>query len=66
VFSNSSKSSCSKYERSKGWKPSSRSSGLSEDLSRDVMGLALAKDTSSWFGFGSTWRGSSRGVFSRM
>ena len=30
------------------------------------MGLASTEETSSWFSSGSTWRGSSGGVFSRM
>ena len=58
--------SSSKYERSEGWEPSSRSSGLGEGLSKGVMGSTLAKETSSWFNSGSTWSGSSGGVFSRM
>ena len=43
-----------------------RSSGLDKGLSKDVVGSALAEDTSSWLGSGSTRRGSSGGVFSRM
>jgi hypothetical protein len=39
---------------------------LGEGLSKDVMGSASAKETSSWFSSGSTRRGSTRGVFSRM
>jgi hypothetical protein len=39
---------------------------LGKGLSKDVMGLASAKETSSWLGSGSTRRGSSGGVFSRM
>jgi len=66
VFPNSSKSSSSKYGRSEGWKPSFGSSGSGEGLSKDVMGSALAEETSSWLDSGSTWRGSSGGVFSRM
>ena len=66
VFLKSSKNSSSKYGSSEGWKPSSGSSGLGEGLSKDVMGLASAEETSSCLGLGSTWRGSSGGVFSRM
>jgi len=66
VFPKSLKKSSSKYGRSEGWKPSFRSSGLGEGLSKDVMGSALVEETSSWLGLGSTRRGSSKGVFSRM
>ena len=66
VFPKSLKSLSSKYGRSEGWKPSFGSSGSGEGLSKDVMGSALAEETSSCFGSGSTQRGSSRGVFSRM
>ena len=62
----SSKNSSSKYGSSEGWKLSSGSSGSGEGLSKDVMGSALAEETSSWLDSGSTWRGSSGGVFSRM
>jgi hypothetical protein len=65
-FPKSLKKSSSKYERSKGSKPSSRSSDSGEGLRIRGVGLALAEDTSSWFGIGSTWRGSKGGVFSRM
>ena len=63
---NSLKNSSSKYRKSKGWKPSSRTSSLGEGLPKDAMGLASAEETSSWFSSGSTRRGSSGGVFSRM
>ena len=66
VFLNSLKKSSSKSERSKGWKPSSRSSGLCEGLFRDVMGSASDEETSLWFSWASKQRGSSGGVFSRM
>jgi len=66
VFLNSLKRSSSKYGRFEGWKPSSGSSGSGEGLSKGVMGSALAEETSSWLGLGSTWRGSSEEVFSRM
>ena len=66
VFPKSLKNSYSKYESSKGWKLSSRSSGLGKGLSKDVMGSASAKETSLWLGSGSTQRVSSGGVFSRM
>ena len=56
----------SKYERSECWKPSLGSSNSGEGLSMDGIGLALAEETSSWLSSGSTWRGSSGGVFSRM
>ena len=63
---NSSNMPSSKYGRSEGWKPSSKTSSSGEGLSKGVMGSASAKETSSWLGLGSTWRGSSKGVFSRM
>ena len=66
VFPKSLKNWSSKYGRSKGWKPSSESFGSGEGLSKDAMGSASDKETSSWLGLGSTWRGSSGGVFSRM
>ena len=66
VFPNSSKSSSSKYGRSEGWKPSFGSSGLGEDFSKDIVGSASAEETSACLGSGSTRRGSSGGVFSRM
>ena len=66
VFPKSLKKSSLKYERSKDWKPSSGSFGSGEGLSRDVMGSALAEETSSWLSLGSTRKGSSGGVFSRM
>ena len=66
MFPKFSKNSSSKYGRSEGWKPSSGSSGLDEGLSKDAMGSALAVETSSWLGSGSTRRGSCGGVFSRM
>ena len=55
-----------KNGRSEGWKPSSRSFGSGEGLSNGITGLAFAEETSSWIGSGSTRRGSSGGVFSRM
>ena len=45
---------------------SSRSSGSGEGLSKDAIGSALTEETPSWFSSGSTRRGSSGGVFSRM
>ena len=66
MFLKSLKKSSSKYGRSKGWKPSFRSSGFGEDFSKDVVGLASAEETSACLGSGSTQRGSSGGVFSRM
>jgi len=66
AFPKSSKYLSSKYGNSEGWEPSSRSFGLGEGLSKGVTGLASAEETSSWFSLGSTQRGSSRGVFSRM
>ena len=66
VFPKSLKNSSSKYEKSEGWKPSFGSFGLGEGLSMDGVGSALAEDTSSWLSSGSTQRGSSGGLFSRM
>ena len=66
MFPRSSKKSSSKNERSEGWKPSSRSFGSGEGLSKGITGSAFAEETSSWISSGSTQRGSSGGVFSRM
>ena len=66
VFPKSSKSSSSKYGRSEGWKPSLGSFGLGEGLSNDAMGSSSTEETCLWFSLGSTQRGSSGGVFSRM
>ena len=66
MFLKSLKKSSSKYGRSKGWKPSFGSSGLGEDFSKDIVGSASAEETSACLGSGSTRRGSSGGVFSRM
>jgi hypothetical protein len=55
VFLNSLKKSSLKYNRFEGWKPSSRSVGLGEGLSKSGTCLALAEETSSWLGLGSTW-----------
>jgi hypothetical protein len=54
------------YGRSEGSKPSSMSSDSGEGLQIRGVGSALAEDTSSWLGIGSTWRGSKGGVLSRM
>ena len=66
VFLKSLKNSSSKYGRSESWEPSSRSSSSGEGLSKGLMDSASAEETSSCLGLGSTWRGSSGGVFSRM
>ena len=66
MFLNSLKRPSLKYGRSEGWKPSSGISSSGEGLSKGVMGSTSAKETSSWLGSGSTRRGSSGGVFSRM
>ena len=66
MFLKSLKNSSSKYGSSKSWKPSYGSSSSGEGLSKGLMDSASAEETSSCLGLGSTWRGSSRGVFSRM
>ena len=66
MFTNSLKKSSSKYRRSEGWEPSSGSFGSGKGLSKSGTCSASAEETFSWLGSGSTRRGSSRGVFSRI
>ena len=66
VFPKSFNRSFSKNGKSEGWKPSSGSSCLGEDLWIGAIDLASTEETSAWLDSGSTWRGSRGGVFSRM